>query len=383
MRSLRFPPEIQQHLPASTLSVHKFVTLDLPSYALATTQLARAQNYASELQPTVDNVNKRALLLSPSDNVLTSLQQSICSGMVKSILCPHFPNGDGGQRYPLWLASFWIQLSSIREIQKKWKSAIRNLEVQMNQDKESIPLRQAFNALSHIPWTGRLQGFQDTIELEKLSIYFTQDWLSDDHELVMLSSLKDDLLTAGKEDSFIENTAFMLLLGNAYRDQQAYTTERCYEWLRHRGDELAIGEKRYLSTIANQDNVHWVAIVLDFDQRKILYGDSYEKCISAEHHTIIDWWTEHHVGMCFTIRDLPVRRQVDNFSCGILAWDSLRLHYGLATSSMNLCPFECRATVFLRLTEYYHKDKVSGNIYKMNEDLQATSGHQHEFSDQL
>jgi hypothetical protein len=179
------------------------------------------------------NVNEIALFLSPSDDVLTTLQQSIRSGIVKSILCPHYPTASS-QRYPLWLASFWIQLSSMRKIHMKWKTAVRNLEVQMNQNQESIPLRRAFNALSHIPWTGQLQGFYDTIKLEKLSVYFTQEWLSDDHELVMLSSLKDNLLAAGKEDSFIENTAFMLLLGNAYRDQQVYTTERCYKWLRHK-----------------------------------------------------------------------------------------------------------------------------------------------------
>lgn len=360
MKLLKFPPEIQQHLPAITLSVPRFIALNLPTPA-ATTQLTRAESYVSGLQPTVDNVNEITLLLSPPDDILTTIQQSMRSGIVKSILCPHSPTADS-QRYPLWLASFWFQLSAMRKIQKKWITAIRNLELQMNQDPESIPLRRAFNALSHIPWTGQLQGFHDTIELEKLSTYFTQEWLSDDHELVMLSALKDDLRAAGKEDSFIENTSFMLLLGNAYKDQQKYTTERCYEWLRHRGDELAIGEKRYLSTIANQDGVHWVAIILDFDQQRILYGDPFGNRISAEHHTIINWWTEHHVGVHFTLHDLPTKRQVDNFSCGILSWDSLRLHYELVSESESLmiyCPFECRADVFLRLTDYYHKDKVS------------------------
>ena len=366
MKMLKFPPEIQQHFPSNTLSVHKFIALNLPSCApAATTRLARANSYVSGLQQTVDNVNETILLLSPSDDILTTIQQSMRSGIVKSILCPHSPTANS-QRYPLWLASFWFQLSAIRKIQKKWFMAIRNLELRMNQDPESIPLRQAFNALSHILWTGQLQGFHDTIELEKLSTYFTQEWLSDDHELVMLSSLKQDIHAVGRGDSFIENTAFMLLLGNAYQDQvdqQTYMTERCYEWLRDRGNELAMGEKRYLSTIANQDGVHWVAIILDFDQRKILYGDPYGNRISAEHHTIINWWTEHHTGIHFTLHDLPIRRQVDNFSCGILSWNSLRLHYGLVSEFESLMdPFECRAEVFLHLTDYYHKDKVSSNI---------------------
>ena len=182
MRLLKFPPEIQKHLPAATLSVHGFITLNLPSCAPAdTAQLTRAKSYVSELQPTVDNINESTLLLSPSDNILTTLQQSIRSGMVKSILCPHSPTA-GSQRYPLWLASFWIQLSSTRKIQLKWKTAIENLDMRMKQNPESILLQRALNALSHIPWTGQLQGFHDSIELEKLSIYFTQEWLTDDHE---------------------------------------------------------------------------------------------------------------------------------------------------------------------------------------------------------
>jgi hypothetical protein len=327
MRPLRFPTEIQQHLPPDKLCVHEFIGLDLPPCA---PQLAQVQKYTSELPPTVDDVHEIMSLHSPPDDILKTLQQSIRAGLVKSIQCPHWHSPPaGGQRYPLWLAAFWVQLSSVRKIQESWRTAVRNLEAQVNQDKESVPLRQAFNALSHIPWTGQLQGFRDTIELHKLSIYFTRGWLTDNHELVMLSALKDDLLAAKKTDSFIENTAFMLLLGNAHRDRERYTTERCYEWLCQRGDDLAIGDKRYLTTIANQDGVHWVAIILDFDQQRLFHGDPFGTRISAEYRTIIDWWTQHHVGVCFTLHELPTGRQLDNFSCGILTWGCLRLFYGL------------------------------------------------------
>ena len=55
------------------------------------------------------HVNKMILLLSssPSDNVLTTIQHSMRSGIVKSILCPHSPTADS-QRYPLRLVSFWF-----------------------------------------------------------------------------------------------------------------------------------------------------------------------------------------------------------------------------------------------------------------------------------
>lgn len=120
-----FPPNIQQYLPANTLSVNKFITLNLPSCTpVATTpsQLTKAKSYVSDLQPTLNNVNEITLLLLPSDNVLTTLQQFICSGTINSILCPHSPTA-GGQRYPLWLVSFWIQLSSTWNIPKKLENS--------------------------------------------------------------------------------------------------------------------------------------------------------------------------------------------------------------------------------------------------------------------
>lgn len=105
MKLLKFPPKIQQHLPVDMLSVHEFIALNLPSLActsVAMTQLMRAKSYVSELHPTVDNVNEITLLL--SDDVPTTIQQSMHSGIIKSILCPHSPTANS-QRFPLWLAS--------------------------------------------------------------------------------------------------------------------------------------------------------------------------------------------------------------------------------------------------------------------------------------
>ncbi|KAG5649971.1 hypothetical protein H0H81_001272 [Sphagnurus paluster] len=300
MASVRFPPDIQQHLLLKTLSVCDFVMLDLPpSTPAVMTRLAQMPKYASKLEPTVHNVNEIVSILSPSDNILETLQQSIHFGLVKSILSPHSPIS-GGRRYPLWLVSFWAELSSIRKIQQKWRTAIASLETQIDRNKESGPLRQAFFTLSQIQWTGRLQGFRKGIDLHQLSVYFTREWLTNDHELVMLDALKDDLVIAGKPDeSFIENTAFILLLGNAFKDKQGYMDGSCYEWLHQQGDDLAIRDtgKRLLSTIANQDGVHWVAIILDFGRQRLYHGNPYGNCISEEHHAIIDWWTEHHANV--------------------------------------------------------------------------------------
>lgn len=246
--------------------------------------------------------------------------------------------------------------ATTRKIQQKWSVAIKNLKISIDKNKDCQALQQAFDTLSRMHWTGQLQPFYDDINLpsHQLSIYFTADWLTDDHKLVMLSALKEDLVVVGKADeSFIENTAFMVLLGNAFKDQHNYTG-KSYEWLRKRGDALINGEKRYLSTIGNRGGVHWVAIILDFDQKSLFYGDSLGTNISADHHKIINWWTEYHASVQFTLHTLPTAQQLDSFSCGIFAWDALRLFYSLEKSLMDpRYPFECRAKVFLRLMKYY------------------------------
>ena len=372
------PPNIQKHFPPTTLSVHQFLTINLPPCATITTQLMRTQKYYSNLLPTSDNVTVDEIisLLSPPDDILANLRHSVLqtrtqSDVIKSIQCPHSMTA-GGQRYPLWLVSFWVQLSSVRQIQKNWKTAVQNLETQMARNQDDLLLLKAFNSLAYVPWTGYLEGFQvhSTIKLDQLSVYFTRDWLTDDHILVMLDTLKEDLVTTGGDNYFIENTAFMTLLSGAYHNKDKYQTEHLYGWMRKRGEDLAGGQKRYLATVANRDNVHWVALVVDFVTQELLYGDSFGHPISESMLAVINWWTHYHTNSCFTVSTLPISRQQDGFSCGMLAWDALRHHLGHGAHVLMdpRQPFHDRMEMFLRLTLPHHKDS---NVKDLGEDLDA------------
>jgi hypothetical protein len=363
MKLPRIPPNIQKNFPPTTFSVHQFIAINLPPCATVTTRLLRAQKYYSNLLPTSDNVDEITSLLSPPDDILANLQQCVqtqSDDVIKSIQCPHSMTA-GGQRYPVWLVSFWVQLSSIRKTQENWKTAVQNLKNQMARNQDDLLLQKASNSLAYVPWTGYLQGFHSTITLPQLSVYLTRDWLTDDHLLVMLDTLKEDLKTTGGDIYFIENTAFMTLLSGAYHNKDEYQTEHLYGWMRKRGEDLASGQKRYLATVANQDNVHWVALVVDFVTQEILYGDSFGHPISANMLAVINWWTHYHTNSWFTVRTLPISRQKDSFSCGMLAWDALRHHLGHGAHSLMdpRQPFHDRTEMFLQLTLPYHKDKVT------------------------
>ena len=138
-----FPPDIEKHFPPITLSVCKFLEVNLPPAAVVTTQALRTQKYHSDLPPTSESVDKITLLLSPPDDILATLQQSIRSGTVRSIQCPHSTSQIGDkQRYPLWIVSFWVQLASVRKRQENWRRAVENLKMQMERNRNSSLLQK-------------------------------------------------------------------------------------------------------------------------------------------------------------------------------------------------------------------------------------------------
>jgi hypothetical protein len=218
-------------------------------------------------------------------------------------------------------------------------------------------------ALLYTPWTGRLQGFRNTIDLQQLSAYLTREWLTDEHELLMLDVLKSDLLANNCTNHFIEDPAFTTLLEVAYKNQEDYTTSNGYQWIRTRGEELASGQKRYLATIVNQHGTHWTAVVIDFVQHEILYGDSYQNTMDSKLRSILDWWVQEHSDRLFAHHLLPITRQQDDFSCGVLAWDAICCYLlpGPCRPLMDpRHPMIERAKMFLELTKFYRpKDLIS------------------------
>lgn len=296
----------------------------------------------------------------PPPAIVTALKQHVKHGPITSILCPHLPAA-GGAHYPLWIIEFWTKLLRARCVQESWTKAAHQLDARLQTSPNNHLLQRAANALSHLPWTGDLRGYQNIIDTSHLSVYFTQEWLTDEHLLLMLELLEEDLSRKFQEHVFIENTHFATLLTAAYHDRERYATERSYNWIRNRGEQLANGDKTYLATVVNQDNVHWVALVIDFDKKKIQYGDSAGHPIEPAFRNVIEWWAFYHTGVHFTDVELVTSLQCDSFSCGMLAWDALRYQLSdLSTTRMDPSqPFHERLKVFLRLVKHYSNGQVS------------------------
>ncbi|KAF8221880.1 hypothetical protein L208DRAFT_1325588 [Tricholoma matsutake] len=238
-----------------------------------------------------------------------------------------------------------------------------------------LPLAFPNNALQCIPWSGLIHGFEVAIPTSFLSVYGTREWFSDEHEDQMLDLLWQEMMESGISSSAdIENTQWSVKLRQAYRHQEQYGTGADYGWLHATGKMLADGTRDEIGMIANINHNHWIAVSLNFKNRRIvlqpnwtlkhyhqiLYGDSLRDTPNQELIHALKWWTHLHTGHIFMVEDLPISRQQDGYSCGLLAWNALMIYLLQSKNYTLMDPKNIddeRLKVLLRITEQ-HQDQV-------------------------
>jgi hypothetical protein len=369
----KIPPDAHQYLlPHPDMSVMEFLKFRMPMIQPSTSFTKPEQYFLAEAPNTIDLQVIQCLPM-PPHSVVESLARSMAVGAVtqyQSIQCPHVSTAEG-VKYPLWIVQYWVELISIRSIHLKWLKADESLQKQ-SKPHHGIPapdprlIRDVYNALSCIPWNRHIQGFSTSVGTEYLTTYATTEWLNDEHITHMLDLLRCDVIREGLSQSVeVESIWFLSKLKEGFRDQEKYTSHKSYRWIRGQGQALGTGTRGQLVLIGNVGGNHWISLVMDFAQETVFYGDSLGMKISDSLRGVLDWWTHLHTGRFFDYRDLPITRQQDDYSCGLLAWHALAafLFKGKYTMVDPSCVAQERLKVLLRVAEKHHEHTVTVQQY--------------------
>ncbi|KAH7917030.1 hypothetical protein BV22DRAFT_994373, partial [Leucogyrophana mollusca] len=192
-------------------------------------------------------------------------------------------------------------------------------------------IEEVYNALSSLPWSGDIRGFDSPEPIYKLATYATCHWLSTVHEDQMLDLLRRQLcLTPSAHRVEIQNMGFQKFIqeGYTHRNSGEYEESRYFRVACGVGQALASCQRDVLGFLVNLNASHWVAVVMNFREGEILYGDSLGEPIPGDLAAMLDWWTNGHTGLTFVHKLLPITRQHDGFSCGLLSFNALA-HYVL------------------------------------------------------
>ncbi|THU95684.1 hypothetical protein K435DRAFT_665916 [Dendrothele bispora CBS 962.96] len=240
---------------------------------------------------------------------------------------------DRRERYPLWIVKYWLQAEKIRTAQDDWKKAVEAIQqrrtIESLVDGKSLPLvEQAYDALKYLHWSGDIKGFSINVEMRYLTHLFTTHWLSSEHIDLFTELLRESLIHS-KQGSSVElpgeTAMFVPKIIQAYDKQDTYhdLSNKDFRWIQRIGQNLVSGKKVRLGMLANVRESHWVALVVDAEMHTIFHGDPLHDTIDDQLKLALQWWTYQHFGTEFIVRDMPVARQLDSHSCGILAWRAL------------------------------------------------------------
>ncbi|THU85169.1 hypothetical protein K435DRAFT_686053 [Dendrothele bispora CBS 962.96] len=287
---------------------------------------------------------------------------------ITSIVIPH-DDIDPTETYPLWLVPYWAELIPIHEAQRRWMPAVESLRQRQRLETalaggSGALIDEVYDTLSSLEWSGIISGFPIQIERHYLSAFFTNEWLSSEHEDLLMDLLRgevNDNGSAWRVELPNESGMFIPKIKLAYQKKDIYAesiTE--FRWLHRIASRLVTGTKTLLGTLANVCGNHWVAIVINTEMQTILHGDSLGASIDGELCSVLKWWTYEHFGVNFGVEQMEIARQKDSYSCGLFAWGALEAFFLDDTERLmeDEKMEDCRLKAFLRIMDR-HKHQAS------------------------
>ncbi|KAF8055630.1 hypothetical protein FPV67DRAFT_1435028 [Lyophyllum atratum] len=185
----------------------------------------------------------------------------------------------------------------------------------------------AQSALRSLPWAGKTYGFTEDEPATRLAEYLSDAWLATVHINQQLDLLRWHVLRSAGSDTKCEvvNVEFFRKVLEVYRDREKVPYDAERKGARHIwavGEELAAGIRSGLCGIVNIEESHWVAVAIEVLELVVWYGDALGGS-DVEVCEALVWWIRQHVKKDFRLKDLPISKQRDTYSCSILALNSL------------------------------------------------------------
>jgi hypothetical protein len=256
---------------------------------------------------------------------------------VNSVTLTPSPEHGGSVRLPVWIFDYWREIGLTISYLVQWRAAMVWLESYSKSPVTSGTCQNLLMALSFFPWSGNNASVKDITSL--LSGSPPYSYLSNlhiDHVIEQISNHHQDL--HGQESSGHHIITTVDTLGSIitfYGSKHApsKTGNLLWEHLALIENQIVKGEVDSIGGVYHLP-LHWVSVVFDFKQGRILYGDSlFQQIPKSEHKTFTRWMMRLFQRSGSTMNDpvpvlpLPIGSQHDSASCGLFALNAIAHHY--------------------------------------------------------
>ena len=159
-----------------------------------------------------------------------------------------------------------------------------------------------------------------------MTSYLSNQWLAMKHINQQLELLRLNLTRSWSMGFEVMGPHFFQKLHSVYRQcNHVQYSKGSAQFLWQIGKELENGILNGLAGIANVNNNHWIALVVDMPNRKCHYGD-FRQGMDCELTGAIDWWSGIHLKRELEHVKLAITKQKDTYNCGVFALNALAHH---------------------------------------------------------
>lgn len=274
------PKHILQLLPAS-----ESITLDSLNSALphintspATIHVPIARLFSPIPPPPLD-VELIAHSI-PGESIQSAVRNNWCqfsSEGLQSVV--YTPSGCSEQHYLFWIVTWWETVIAVMRVKKKQEDACtwltHHIALETNLAAKAT-LHQARDYLGLLKWDSKLH-FEDTdsnYTTVDLATYLSDQWLFTQHIDWMIECLhtkvEDNIEQA--HTNIIHGPGLLKALEH-FEGKPTASQEAPHFWQKLQ-KQVASGESPNIYCIANNKNIHWVALKVDFQHHVICYSNS-------------------------------------------------------------------------------------------------------------
>ncbi|THU78574.1 hypothetical protein K435DRAFT_876486 [Dendrothele bispora CBS 962.96] len=331
-------------LPENSLSISEFLNYTFPPIAPDKTADIDIYSFFHQALPisiTPENTSLLQRLPLPSPKVIHAIssvsRQQWLDG-ARSISYAHVENTVS---YPLWVISFWnTVLENRNNVRRPWHLARTWNNKQLNSCK--YPHRQteaqvADTLLHTLSWRKKLHHGTEHPEL--LARFLGTERANTSLMDLMLKNIQSrvagDITLA---DTYLVHPLSLLpkILEAMEDDVDSYKNRPYWRWVREIGQQV-FEKGKILVTAAHLGNMsaghgssidHWVSVVVDGREGRILYRDSLttNPVIPPRLANALEVWKSTHItAHQYQPSTLPTSVQVDNYSCGFMAINALEV----------------------------------------------------------
>lgn len=237
---------------------------------------------------------------------------------------------------PAWVFDYWKEIGRAVDTRKRWKISLAWVREQSTSPLAEEVCHRLLLGLSSFSWS---HGAAYTCDITPLlSDSPVHSYLSGYHINKMIAQMRDQYREyhgphiAGRHifatvDHF---NAIFGFYGNMHQKKEGYL----WDGLMMVENKIIMGEVDSLGGVMHLPE-HWVSVVIEFQQQRILYGDSLGQQIPARERRTFERWIKHLVNRSTklpiynkaTIDWLPTQSQNDSTSCGLFALNAIAHHY--------------------------------------------------------